>query len=86
MTFVPGKGYKLTEAEGWTKVSEGALQYQKKTTSGKLGITHNAAPPEIDPQESFVATEGGIRFSMGVIPCYLHAIGEDVYLEFMDIS
>ena len=86
MVFIDGKGWKLSVSEGWVQVSNGALQYEKKTSKGKLGITHSAAPPTISSADSFIETNLGIRMSLGSTPCYVHAIGEDIYLAYEDIS
>ena len=86
MTLVPDKGWLLEQSEGWVKVSEGALQYERRTLSGSLGITHSATPPTIGAADSFIEINKGIRTSFGSEPCYVHAIGEDVYVEFLDIS
>ena len=87
MTFVAGEGWKLDVADGWVLVSEGALQYQKRNTGGKLGVTHSVTGvPTIGASDDFIEVGVGLRMSFGNSPCYIHAINESVYLAYLDIS
>ena len=79
----------ITVADGWVKVSEGALQFQKhnvKINSGSLAITHSEDLPTSDPLDGFINSDSGIRFSYGSIPAYIHAIDKDQIVNVMDIS
>jgi len=86
MTLVDGKGWRLGVSEGWVQLSAGALQYQKRTIDGRLGITHSATPPALGVLDDFVEADLGIKMSLGSNPCYACAIDEDVYIAFLDIS